>query len=141
MRLFKKILAFFFLSFGIPFSLYAVSEIANPSTPTEDREGAVAALLIFSLPCTVIGSCLVWSLVQEQKQKRIALEAQSSEQLRDIFFHLLEENHGQVTVLQMSKAANLHGEEAKNYLDQRAVEFDANFETNESGAVIYKFPQ
>ncbi len=140
MKLLKKLLAFLFLSFGIPFSLYALFEIAHPDTDTEDREGATAALFILSLPSTAIGGWLVWGMIQEHKQKRTELEAESSEQLREIFFRLLEENNGQVTVLQMSKAANLHGEEAKNYLDEKAVEFDANFDTSEEGGIVYKFP-
>ncbi len=80
------------------------------------------------------------SATPEQKHKKKELAAKSSEELREIFFRLIEEKNGQITVLQMSKEANLGGDEAKDFLDQRAVEFDAHFETNETGGIIYKFP-
>ncbi len=68
MKILKKILALLFLSFGLPFSFYALWEITNPATPTEDREGAVAALLILTLPFTAIGGWLAWDMAQEQRR-------------------------------------------------------------------------
>jgi predicted transcriptional regulator len=140
MKLIRKILAFLFLSFGIPFTLYALVEIANPQQP-EDRENAMAALFILTLPSTAIGGWLAWGLMQEHKQKQQDILAKSEENLRSIFFQLLEEKEGAITILQMAKAANLNGEEAKEYLDQKAEEFNATFDVNEEGGIIYRFPR
>ncbi|WLT39776.1 hypothetical protein NON20_10375 [Synechocystis sp. B12] len=64
----------------------------------------------------------------------------TSENLRKIFFQILEENKNTITVLQFCKAAEIDGKEAKEYLDQKAIEFNATFEASESGGIIYKFP-
>lgn len=42
--------------------------------------------------------------------------------------------------MQFAMAANLTGDAAKRYLDERAKEFEANFEVDEQGGIFYRFP-
>jgi len=139
MRLIKQILAFFFLFFGVPLSLLMMLELVNPNASNEDKKNATAALIIFTLPSTVIGGGLLWSSLQGKQKIQKTQETQSEEILRRVFFKLLEENGNEITILQMSKTANIDGKEAKEYLDQKAIEFNATFEVGESGGIIYKF--
>ncbi|MEH2156778.1 hypothetical protein [Nostoc sp.] len=46
MKLVKKILAIYFLLFGIPFSAVMILEILNPKTPAQEKENDLAALTI-----------------------------------------------------------------------------------------------
>lgn len=60
--------------------------------------------------------------------------------LRASFFDLVKENQGQVTLMQFAMAANVSGEAAQQYLQDRAKEFGADFQVNDQGTVIYIFP-
>ncbi|MBZ8178786.1 hypothetical protein [Oscillatoria salina] len=52
---------------------------------------------------------------------------------------MLAENHGKITVMDLARKANLSAAVAKEYLDSKAKEFDADFEVSESGKISYKF--
>ncbi|AGF50388.1 slr0238 [Synechocystis sp. PCC 6803] len=140
MRLIKQIVAFLLLSLGIPLGLYCVVEIFDSTKSQEDRDGAAAALMIFSLPMSALGGGLLWSAVHDGRKQQQQITMATSENLRKIFFQILEENKNTITVLQFCKAAEIDGKEAKEYLDQKAIEFNATFEASESGGIIYKFP-
>ncbi|MEH2138142.1 hypothetical protein [Nostoc sp.] len=63
MKLVKKILAICFLLFGIPLSAVIILELISPKTPAKEKENDVAALTILTIPSTLIGGWLSWSLV------------------------------------------------------------------------------
>ncbi|AIE74243.1 MULTISPECIES: hypothetical protein [unclassified Synechocystis] len=140
MRLIKQIVAFLLLSLGVPLGLYCVVEIFDSTKSQEDRDGAAAALMIFSLPMSALGGGLLWSAVHDGKKQRQKSALEVAEKLRKTFFQILEENNNTITVLQLCKAAEIDGKQAKEYLDQKAIEFNATFEASESGGIIYKFP-
>ncbi|VEP12318.1 conserved hypothetical protein [Hyella patelloides LEGE 07179] len=60
--------------------------------------------------------------------------------IREIFFNLIQNNQGSITELDLAIAANISGKDAKKYLEQFAVEFDATFEVTEKGHIVYLFP-
>ncbi|MBD2615193.1 MAG: hypothetical protein RMY62_022865 [Nostoc sp. ZfuVER08] len=139
MKLVKKFLALFFLVFGIPLSAGMFWEIINPKTTPEDKKGAVAALVVFTIPSTMIGSWLSWSVIQEsKKQKTLLLEAEQKH-LQSVFLELVESNSGTITVLQMAKNADISTQKAKEYLDEKAKELNASFEVGENGNILYRF--
>ena len=132
MKLFKKVMAGFLLAFGIPFSILALSEIVNPQNPPQDREEAFAALIILTLPTTAVGGWLTWSLYK-QSQKEI------SDRLQSTFYRLVKENNGEVTTLRFAMEAQVSGKEARQYLNEKAKEFYANFEALDGGDIAYHF--
>lgn len=62
-----------------------------------------------------------------------------SNRLKQNFFRLLQEGDGKLTVLRFAMETGLEGDEAKRYLDERAIEFNATFEATSQGAVSYVF--
>ncbi len=64
----------------------------------------------------------------------------SDHEIRKIFFNLIEDNKGAITVMDLAMAADLSGTDAKKILEKFAVEFDATFEVTEQGHILYLFP-
>ncbi len=60
--------------------------------------------------------------------------------LNSIFYQLLQEHQGRITVLDFAIAARLSASSAREFLDLRAKEFAAHFEVTEQGDVFYLFP-
>ncbi|WP_138499807.1 hypothetical protein [Nostoc sp. PA-18-2419] len=139
MKLVKKFLALFFLLFGIPFSAVMLLDILNPKTTSKDKQDAVAALTIFTIPSTLIGGWLSWSLVQQNKKEKALLIESEQRRLQVVFLELVESNSGTITVLQMAKNAEISTQKAQEYLDGKAKELNANFEVSENGNILYQF--
>ncbi|MDF5706677.1 MAG: hypothetical protein PUP90_03080 [Nostoc sp. S4] len=139
MKSIKKFLALFFLLFGIPFSVVMLLDILNPKTTSKDKQDAVAALTIFTIPSTLIGGWLSWSLVQQNKKEKILLIESEQRRLQVVFLELVESNSGTVTVLQMAKNAEISTQKAQQYLDGKAKELNAEFEVSENGNILYRF--
>lgn len=140
MNLIKKIFAIFFLLFGVSFSAAIIGELLNPKASPKDKEGAVAALTIFTIPSTILGSGLSWSLMQQKRKEQALLVETEQKRLNLVFLELLEKNAGKITVLQMAKNAEISIQDAKQYLDTKAKELSASFEVNKEGNILYCFP-
>lgn len=139
LRIFKKLAATLFLLFGIPFSAAFIADMMSPNNTSEEKEDALAALLIATLPSTALGGWLVWGLHQDHKRKLAAESDVENDRLQSVFFQVLEENSGQATILRMAKEACISKEEAQEYLDRKALEFDATYEVGEQGEITYQF--
>ncbi|MFN6537891.1 MAG: hypothetical protein RM021_016170 [Nostoc sp. EkiNYC01] len=139
MKLIKKFLAFCFLLFGVPLSAAMFWEVINPKTPPKDKENAVAALTILTVPSTLIGGWLSWSLVHQSKKEKGLLLESEQKHLQAVFLQLVESNSGTITVLQMAKNAEISTHKAKEYLDDKAKELNASFEVGENGNILYRF--
>ncbi|MDZ7957542.1 MAG: hypothetical protein RMY34_06495 [Aulosira sp. DedQUE10] len=139
MKLIKKFLAVCFLLFGIPFSAAMMMEILNPKTSEKDRKDAVAALTILTIPSTMIGGWLSWSLVQQKRKEQALIVESEQQRLQSVFLELVESNVGRITVLQLAKNAEISIHTSKEYLDEKAQELNASFEVDEEGNVLYKF--
>ena len=124
---------------GVPITVACLVGLAtlpstqNPSNNEKaDIPGIIANLLFFGLTPTVMGSWLVWGNSQQGQQ-------QARDRLQATFFKLLRENNGHINVLRFSMEANINGEAAKAYLDERAREFNAAFNVTEEGKLFYTF--
>jgi hypothetical protein len=120
---------------------------ASPANPTQDN---LESRLVFIVP-VVIGVTLVlsaWRLVvagaivsgiawawKNHSQKN---EARSVE-LNAVFYKLIQEHQGRLTVLDFAMEADIPGDEAQEYLDTRAREFSAQYEITENGGMVYCF--
>jgi len=139
MKLIKKFLAICFLLFGIPFSAFMILELLNPKTPNQEKQNDIAALTILTIPSTIIGGYLSWSLVQQNRKQQALLVESEQKRLQLVFLELIEQNAGTITVLQLAKNAEISTQSAKQYLDEKAKELNASFEVNDEGNVLYRF--
>ncbi|WP_017720619.1 hypothetical protein [Kamptonema formosum] len=91
----------------------------------------VGASRIAAPVAVVLGLAWGWKRYQQQKKKQAHLNT--------IFYRLIQDNGGRITALDFAIKANLSGEEARQYLEERAVEFSAQFDVSEKGGVMYCF--
>lgn len=139
MKLLKKLSAGFCLVIGIPIVVLMGTELLNPALEAEEREESLAALFVLGVPFTAIGSWLLWDSSQQAKKQQEILAQRERERLRQIFYTLLTQQQGRITLLSFAQAANISGEAARAYLDERASEFNADYDVSEAGSVIYHF--
>lgn len=67
MKTIKKILAGTFLTIGLAILLLGTLDLINSKKTSADKEGALAALVVFGLPSTAIGTWIIWSLRQQHQ--------------------------------------------------------------------------
>lgn len=136
MKLLRKILAGLFLTFGLSTLLYFVTNLADTHATKEDKDGALAAAMILSVPSTVLGLWLVWGL-RDQHQHQLQRSHLEQEQL---FLHLLQQSEGEMTVTGFALSAQIPIDQAKLYLDEKAKQLSANLKVTDDGVIVYKFP-
>jgi len=73
-----------------------------------------------------------------QRYRKIQTTQQTT--LNTVFYQLLRQHQGRMTVLDFAMTAHLPATTARQFLDARAREFSARFEVTEVGDVIYLFP-
>jgi hypothetical protein len=95
--------------------------------------------LIFGVPTLVLGSWLSIEAYRRVRQEKKVLNQQKSDRLQSVFYQMIAENHGRVTVLNFAMQSQLPASEAKEFLDRRAKEFNANFKVSEDGGISYYF--
>lgn len=111
--------------------------IIDSSVPPVDST-AIGGL-VFGLPTATLGGWLALSLYRQGKNEKKALQQQSEERLQSIFYQTIEKNNGRVTLLGFAMQSQLPATEARDFLDRKAKEFNANFRINEEGAISYHF--
>ena len=113
-------------------------DFTAPNATYEDDNAAVGGL-IFGVPTLTLGTWLALGLYRQSRQEKKALNQQISDRLQSIFYEMLQENHGRVTLLGFAMQSQLPAAYARQYLDEKAKEFNANFKVNEEGAISYHF--
>ncbi len=136
MRLLKKMVVGLLLLWGLPLSIYCVVELLNPEVSAEDKQGAGAALVLFGLPPLAISGLLIHSLRQQHQ----ASEDKSDREIELHFLTELQANNGVVNPIIFATKTDLSLEEAKTYLDEKAVQLNGLYEATENGGIIYRFP-
>ncbi len=121
------------LALGGIFLIAAISIPFEQDESPQAKAEQFAGCLMLGIPLTAWGGWIAWSLNRESQVKE-------SDRLRSTFFQVAKENDGCVGVMQFSMAANLSGDKAKEFLDERAKEFSANFDVDEQGGIFYRFP-
>ena len=71
------------------------------------------------------------AFTQERRSRR--------EHLQRTFYAMVEAHNGEFSLLQYAKTADISGQQARAYLDERAQEFNATFEVDMDGGIIYRF--
>jgi hypothetical protein len=161
MKTAEKLAAGWLLTLGFMFMALSVSasieknNIQKPISPILDEEGLVRDFqnrdalyflettsrngMIFGIPTLVLGGWLSLGLYRQGKQEKKALQKQTSDRLQSLFYQMVLENHGRVTLLGFAMQSELPATTAKEFLDERARDFNANFKVSEDGIVSYYF--
>lgn len=95
--------------------------------------------LIFGVPTSVLGIWMALGLYRQSRQEKKLIHEQTRDRLQSIFYRLIQENHGRVTILNFAIQSQLPPATAKQFLDEQAKLFNANFKVNEEGGVSYHF--
>jgi len=111
----------------------AVEMALNRNPNVLDKRETITAGLLLGVPSSAGGAWLLWD-----RRRQFAVARQR--RLREAFFQLVQAEHGKVTPLQLAMVAHVDGQAAKVYLSDRSVEYDATFEVDASGHMIYCFP-
>jgi hypothetical protein len=124
-------------SITLPVAWDGSIEFSQMNTPVIDD--TTVERLIFGIPTLTLGTWLALGLYRQSRQEKKALNQQVSDRLQSIFYEMLQKNHGRVTVLGFAMQSQLPAAHARQYLDEKAKEFNANFKVNDEGAVSYHF--
>lgn len=109
----------------------------KPMSKTEN----IAVSLIITSPFLLLGVAGVVTASRLKRGLKRQAEEETSDRLRSSFFRLVQEGNGNITVMRFAMDTKLSGEAAKQYLDEKAEEFNANFNVSDDGGVAYYFPE
>ena len=132
MKPLKTIWATVLLSLGIVLIGSGIYAPFNSAISKEEQREEAIACLVFGVPLAAWGGWIVLGLRQDKQQ-------QERDRLNAAFSKLLTQSDGRITTLAFSMETGLPGNMAKVYLDERAKEFDANFDVDDEGNVNYRF--
>ena len=144
-------LGFMFLAISVSEVIYKSEQSSIPIYPVEEEQvfappnanqeskDTIVGGIIFGVPSAILGSWLALGLYKQSRQEKKALKQQNTQQLQAQFYQMLLQNQGRITLLGFAMQSQLPAAEAKKYLDEKAKEFNANFQVNEEGAVSYNF--
>ncbi|MBD2107199.1 hypothetical protein [Nodosilinea sp. FACHB-13] len=136
MRMLQKALAGTCLLFGLSITLLATTQLVSPDDDWEDRAETGLALVMFGVAPTALGSWLAWNLRHSNQQTSQSLSLQQEQ----MFLQLLQNQEGDLTIIQFAAAAQMPVEQAKAFLDQKAQVLNASFDVKDTGAIVYRFP-
>lgn len=135
MKLFKKVAAIALLSWGFICLAIIVDELSDKDLTPEDQvdgQDTVLGGIAFGFPGLAAGGWLFWGMYQKARKEK-------SDHLSSTFYRLIQEGNGRIATLRFAMETQLSGKEAKQYLDEKAKEFQADFEVTENGDVNYRF--
>jgi hypothetical protein len=138
MKFLTKLTAGFLLMSGficLMVSASALSELPDKDQNTLEQEDATDTFfggIALGVPLVAGGGYMLWGL--RRKNEKLLRD-----HLDFTFYQMLKADNGRITVLQLAMEAQLSGEQAKQYLDQKAKEFNATFETSDQGNISYLF--
>ncbi|MFQ4146717.1 hypothetical protein [Chlorogloeopsis sp. ULAP02] len=110
--------------------------------PTEDsykNDNTAVGGLIFGIPSFILGGWLALGLYRQGQQDKKAINQKVNEHLQSLFYRTVQENDGCVTLLGFAMQSQLPAPIAKQYLDEQAKLFNANFKISEEGGISYHF--
>ncbi|MCD8485519.1 hypothetical protein [Geitlerinema calcuttense] len=132
MRLFKKLAAGVLLSAGCVLLLAVAVDRLDEMDEEETPIAAIVTALALAVPAIASGGAILKQLHRDRQQAE-------RDRLQSTFYHLLEANNGRLTVLRLAMAANLPAATARQYLDENAKCFNAEFEPLDNGDIAYQF--
>jgi hypothetical protein len=138
--MFKKVVAGGALAMALFWGLVFVGINFDASADAEEKSSVMLGSLLLGGPPAVLAGWLFWGMHHDRKRHLQAQQESELDKLQRVFYELLDANQGRVTVFQFARTAEVSAPEAKAYLDDRAKEFEADFDVGDEGAIIYRFP-
>lgn len=133
MKLLRQTASGVLLSVGLLFLMVAILAPFDKSESPEEQRDITLGGLMLGVPMMISGGWLLRGLRRDWQKEE-------GDRLRTVFFQTARETGGYFSLMQFAMAADLPGETAKRYLDDRAKEFAASFEVDEQGGMFYRFP-
>jgi hypothetical protein len=156
-----KIAAGWLLVLGLIFSITSASQLvykpnrevtsstSNTTAGDEDtylvnttdviENNSIIEKLLVGIPSLLIGGWLLLSLCGQTEEAEKVLQQKNSDRLQSIFYEMLKDNYGRITVLAFAIHSDLPEFIAREYLDDRAKEFNATFKVSDDGSISYHF--
>jgi hypothetical protein len=122
----------------IPPGTYEPNDYINHHAVAELDTTAVNGI-IFGLPSLALGGWLALGMFRQGKREKNAIAQQIDLQLQSMFYRMIAENEGRITVLGFAMQSQLPPATAREFLDDQAKQFNANFKVSDDGAVSYHF--
>ncbi|MGD1911041.1 MAG: hypothetical protein ACFB2X_09355 [Rivularia sp. (in: cyanobacteria)] len=95
--------------------------------------------ITYGLPSLALGGWLAMGMRRRKKKEDSAHAKQMDLHLQSMFYRMIAENEGRITVLGFAMQSPLPAATAREFLDDQAKQFNANFKVSEDGAVSYHF--
>ncbi|GAX41059.1 hypothetical protein NIES4075_20270 [Tolypothrix sp. NIES-4075] len=111
----------------------------TPANTASVNDNDALRYFVFGVPTLILGGWLAFGLYRESQQEKKMINQQVSDRLQSLFYRMLTENNGRVTVLSFAMQSQLPAAVAREYLDEKAQEFHANFKVSDDGAISYHF--
>lgn len=90
---------------------------------------------VIPLLLLLVGGVASWRLWKRYQKK----QQDKQTHLNEVFYQLVRENEGWITALDLAMNAQVSAEDVREFLDQKATEFSAQFEVTEQGGILYYF--
>ncbi|MBF2004584.1 MAG: hypothetical protein IGS49_03725 [Chlorogloeopsis fritschii C42_A2020_084] len=110
-----------------------------PTENSDKNDNTAVGGLIFGIPSAILGGWLALGLYRQSQQDKKAINQKVNDHLQSLFYRMIQENNGRVTLLGFAMQSQLPAPVAKQYLDDQAKLFNANFKISEEGGVSYHF--
>lgn len=135
----KKGLSALLLLVGVSILVVATDKLQNRDTPLQDREELKACIVLLGIPFTVSGGLMAWKCRSDRTRWLQVQAQQERDRIQWIFYQLLKANKGRMFVMSLAMEAGLSRKDAQQFLDEKALEFDAHFEVSDRGEIFYYF--
>ncbi|MEO1400270.1 MAG: hypothetical protein AAFV72_03335 [Cyanobacteria bacterium J06635_1] len=136
MTLLKQMTAAALIGFGSLFVLAAPYSLIKDEVP---QPQGVVGYLGFGAPLVAGGAWLWGSARGQTRQSQQRLLAAETQRRQTVLYQLIQARQGQFTLIEFAMAANLPGEEARDYLLAQARAFGADYLITETGEIVYQF--
>lgn len=120
---------------GFIFLMVTATSVLKPVQTEKDRSAALGGLL-FGVPSTSAG---IW-IILDARRKATLKQKHGLLELESTFLQMLKANGGRIATIDFALEVKIPLAEAKQYLDRKARELNADFDVSEDGGVKYRFP-
>ncbi|GAB1371713.1 hypothetical protein MASR1M45_17750 [Candidatus Kapaibacterium sp.] len=109
---------------------YGLLFIIISFTYSDDKDSMILAYA--GLFLTIVGIIMAYINITRKKKFQ-------NEQLNKIFYDVVKQNGGKITSFQFAVASNLNPNDAKQFVESKAMEFGVVSEVNDEGIISYRF--
>ncbi len=136
MRFLKYSVGGILLFFG---GIVLLAGLASLTDDDADQPMTFVSCLIVGAVPTAGGGWLVAGAKKDSKQFAQSRQAAEDKRRRDVLYQLIKDTDGRFTLLEFAMAVDLPAAQAREWLDEQAKMFGANFSVSEKGDILYHF--